>query len=303
METTPPVVDISSAILFPGIVYGCMVLALTWFASGTLTRVLGGLGNRFTDKRLILNQVSTVVRFLLWLVGFAVAVALSLNLSKEVIIALTGTVAVAVGFALKDLLASIIAGVTIIFDRPFQVGDRVAFAGTYGEVTAIGLRSVRIVTLDDNVVTIPNSKVLTEVVSSGNWGALDMLIQVDFHIAHDEDIRLAKRLVEESITSCRYAYLKKGWRVLVAQEIKNNYMTIRLRAQVYVLDVQYELEFKSEINERVLSAFHDHEIRLATIFSDRGPRVVVDNDGDGDGDDDGFHDGDDGDDGGDGGGD
>ncbi len=262
MESTPPVVDISSAILFPGILYGCIVLALTWFGSSALTQALVGLGNRFTDKRLILNQISTVSRFLLWLAGFSLAAALSLNLSKEVVIALTGTVAVAIGFALKDLLASIIAGVTIIVDRPFQVGDRVAFAGTYGEVTAIGLRSVRIVTLDDNVVTIPNNKFLTDVVSSGNWGALDMLIQLDFFIAPNPDVSLATRLVGEAITSSRFAFLEKPWVVLVGQTITDGHVAVRLRAKVYVLDVQYETAFGSDITERVLSSFAEHGIRV-----------------------------------------
>lgn len=261
MEPAP--VDISSAILFPGILYGAAVLVVTWFGSGALTRALTGVGNRFTDKRLVLNQVMTVGRFGLWLAGISLAAALSLNLSKEIVIALTGTIAVAVGFALKDLLASIIAGVTIIVDRPFQVGDRVTFAGTYGEVTAIGLRSVRIVTLDDNVVTIPNNKFLTDVVASGNWGALDMLIEVDFFIAPDQDIEFAERLVGEAITSSRFAYLKKRWSVLVAQVIEQGYAAVRLRAHVYVLDVQHELTLRNDVTVRTLKAFSKHGIRHA----------------------------------------
>jgi small-conductance mechanosensitive channel len=261
MEPTP--VDLSSAILFPGVLYGLAVLVVTWFGSGALTRALTGLGNRFTDKRLVLNQVMTIARFGVWLIGFSLAAALSLNLSREVVLALTGTVAVAVGFALKDLLASIIAGVTIIVDRPFQVGDRVSFAGTYGEVTAIGLRSVRIVTLDDNVVTIPNNKFLTDVVASGNWGALDMLIEIDFFVAPDQDLARARALVGEAITSSRFAYLKKPWTVAVAQVIEQGYAAIRLRAHVYVLDVQHEVSLRSDVTMRVAEAFAKAGVRYA----------------------------------------
>ena len=56
-----------------------------------------------------------------------------LDLSWEVLIAVGGTVAVAIGFALKDFVASIVAGLVILVDRPFQVGDRVSFDGYYGE--------------------------------------------------------------------------------------------------------------------------------------------------------------------------
>ena len=88
----------------------------------------------------------------------------------EVALAIGGTAAVSLGFALKDLLSSIVAGLIILVDRPFQVGDRVTFDGWYGEITHIGLRSVRLLTLDDTQVTIPNNKFLTDLVASGNAG-------------------------------------------------------------------------------------------------------------------------------------
>jgi hypothetical protein len=50
-----------------------------------------------------------------------------------------------------------------MFDRPFQVGDRVSYGGEYGDIIKIGLRSVRMNTLDDNIITIPNNKVFTDV--------------------------------------------------------------------------------------------------------------------------------------------
>jgi small-conductance mechanosensitive channel len=173
---------------------------------------------------------------------------------------------VAIGFGLKDLAASVLAGFIIIVDRPFQVGDRVSFGGVYGEITAIGLRSVRLTTLDDNVVTIPNNKFLTDVVSSGNWGALEMLIQLDFFIGTDQDIVLAKRLVEESITSSRYVYNRKPWVVLVSQVAVENCFAVRLRAKAYVLDVQYEKAFETDVTTRTLESFALHGIQPPAVL-------------------------------------
>ena len=153
-----------------------------------------------------------------------------------------------------------LAGIIIIIDRPFQVGDRVTFGGVYGEISSIGLRSVRLVTLDDNVVTIPNNKFLTDMVSSGNWGALDMMIQMDFFIGADQDVALAKRLVSECLMSNRYVYLGKPWSVLVNQVIEKEYFAVRLRAKAYVLDVKYEKDFETDVTERVLSAFREHRV-------------------------------------------
>lgn len=255
-----PEVNVLELVRISGMISGAVALAATWFVVRVLTTTLAKLGTRFTDKRLLLQQIGTLVRFVLYLGGLGIAVALSVRLSREVILALTGTAAVTIGFALKDLAASVLAGIIIIVDRPFQVGDRVNFGGTYGEIASIGLRSVRLITLDDNVVTIPNNKFLTDVVSSGNWGALDMLVQMDFFVGADQDVALAKRLVAECVTSSRYVYLEKPWVVLVNQVLEKEYFAVRLRAKAYVLDVQYEKAFETDVTERVIDAFRDHGV-------------------------------------------
>ena len=138
---------------------------------------------RFAGKRLVILQVTTVFTFVTYLVGSLGAFYYVFRPSKEFLVAIGGSAAVAVGFALKDLVGSMIAGFILLFDRPFQVGDRVSFNGEYGEIKSIGLRSVRLNTLDDNLVTIPNSKFLTDVVSSGNSGSLDMMVVVPFYVS------------------------------------------------------------------------------------------------------------------------
>jgi len=252
--------NVAEVIRVSGLITAVFVLVATWFTVRLLTGVLTRLGDRFTHRRLLLNQVATLSRFAIYLAGIALSIGLAVNLSKEIVLALTGTAAVTIGFALKDLAASVLAGIIIIIDRPFQVGDRVSFGGVYGEISSIGLRSVRLVTLDDNVVTIPNNKFLTDMVSSGNWGALDMLIQMDFFVGADQDVALAKRLVEESLVSNRYVYMGKPWTVLVNQVIEGRYFAVRLRAKAYVLDVQYEKAFETDVTERVLDAFRVNRI-------------------------------------------
>ncbi len=258
--------NIIEFIRLSGVLSGLLVLFITWLTGRLLGAALNRLGSRFADKRLLINQLATLVRFVIYLSGITAAVAISFSLSQEVLLAMAGTAAVTIGFALKDLAASVLAGVIIIIDRPFQVGDRVNFSGVYGEISAIGLRSVRLVTLDDNIVTIPNSKFLTDIVSSGNWGALDMLVQMDFLIGQDQDITLAKRLVESSLTSSRYVYQEKPWSVLVSQVVKENMVGVRLRAKAYVLDVMYEKPFESDVTERVLEAFRRHAILPPAMY-------------------------------------
>ena len=67
-----------------------------------------------------------------------------------------------------------------------------------------------------------------------------MLIQQDFYIGIDQDLATAKRICQEAITSCPYAYLNKPWAVLVNEVIQEQYFALRLRTKVYVMDVRYE---------------------------------------------------------------
>lgn len=262
-----------------GIVPALFVLFITWMISATITRFTDRMGSRFSERRLVLHQANTVMRFIISFAGIAGAVVLVFRLSEQMLLAIGGTLAVAVGIALKDLAASIVAGLMILFDRPFQVGDRVSFGGFYGEIQRIGLRSVRLVTLDDNLVTIPNNKFLTDIVSSGNAGALDMLVQVDFFIGVDQDIATARRIVEEVVTTCRYAYLDKPWTVLVAQVMQENYYAVRLRAKVYVLDVMYEKALETDLTTRALDTFRRDGIRppaqlYRDVADERRPPVI-----------------------------
>lgn len=260
-----PEVNVLEQLRLGGLLSALLVFATTFVIVRVTTSTLSGLGTRFLDKRLLLNQIATVGRFALWSIGLILAVR-ALSLPREVLIGLSGGAAVTIGFALKDLVASILAGLTIVIDRPFQVGDRVAFGEYYGEIASIGLRSVRLITLDDNVVTIPNNKFLTDAVASGNAGALDMLIQLDFYVGLDQDVRQAKHLVEQCLVSNRYVYTRKPWVVLVSVVMQGNYPAIRLRAKAYVLDVQYEKAFETDVSERVIAAFREHRVLPPAIL-------------------------------------
>ena len=249
-----------------GIPWAVLILIVTVLLARLSTRSLEQLGVRFADKRLLLNQVGSFLRFGLYLLGGLGAAMMVFRLNNQVLLALGGTAAVSIGFALKDLVASVVAGLIILIDKPFQVGDRVAFEGSYGEIRHIGLRSIRLVTLDDSQVTIPNNKFLTEAVSSSNAGALEMLVQIDFLIGVDQDLTRAKRIVQEALTSSRYIHLKRPWDVLVNSVTQDSYFAIRLRAKAYVLDVKFEKAFESDVTERVMEGFRQNGIKPPAVL-------------------------------------
>ncbi len=219
------------------------------------------LGEGNARRRLFMKKVSSFTRIGIFLLGGYIVVITFIEGHENALIGLGGTVALATGFALKDTASSIMAGILILIDQPFQVGDRVQFQDTYGEVKEIGLRSVRIVTLDDNEVSIPNNKFLTEAVSSGNSGALDMMVVMKFYIAVTEDFSLAKRIVYEAAITSKFVFLKKPVAMVVKEQVEGPAFCTLIQCKAYVIDVRYETAFVTDVTERVKRAFREHRIQ------------------------------------------
>lgn len=244
-----------------GVVPAAFVLILTWAIARLLAEGFDRLGRRFIERRLTLQHVKSMFGLVVYLAGLAAAVPLIFQLSSEARLALGGALAVAIGIALRDLVASIIAGITILLDKPFSVGDRISYGDVYGEVVEIGLRAVRVLTLENELVTIPNSKFLTDVVASGNAGQLDKLVSMDFFVGADQSLRAAKRIVGEALASSRYTYLKKPWRITISTVQDSGIFAVRLRARVFAVDVRYERALESDVTERVIEAFQEQGIK------------------------------------------
>ncbi|MDP6955720.1 MAG: mechanosensitive ion channel family protein, partial [Planctomycetota bacterium] len=105
-------------------------------------------------------------------------------------LASAGIAGVAIGFAAKDTLANLFAGVFIIADAPYQVGDYIVFEnGTRGEVIHIGLRSTRVVTRDDVEITVPNSVIGAGRITNQTRGPSSKLrIRLKVGVAYGSDV-------------------------------------------------------------------------------------------------------------------
>jgi len=144
------------------------------------------LGNALTRS----HRVSAGVRQLalkalrLGLFSFAAITALGqLGVNVTALIAGLGIAGIAFGFAARDTLENLIAGITILVDAPFQVGDNIEVQDTFGTVEEITLRSTRVRTLDNEIAILPNAKMITEKII--NHTMLDTLrVRILFGIAY-----------------------------------------------------------------------------------------------------------------------
>lgn len=253
--------------------FATMTIISTIVVVRLMSRLLNRLSEKIVKHRLVIKQISTLLAFALYTVALALSFTSLFQLSSEAMLALSGTIAVTVGFALKDVAASFLAGITILTNKPFQVGDRISFGGYYGEVKEIGLRTVRLVTLDDNLVTIPTNKFLTDAVASANAGDLDCMVVVPFFLEPDADHQRARAIVRDAVLATKYLYLGKPIAVLVLTRLQDDAATvIEIRAKAYVFDARHEQSFSSDVTDRVLSKFKEEGIRMPGVrLAVKGP--------------------------------
>ncbi|SFR34374.1 Mechanosensitive ion channel [Halogeometricum rufum] len=113
---------------------------------------------------------------------------------------LGGALALALGFAAQDLLANFVAGVFILKDKPFEVGDWIEWNDMSGRVEDIDLRVSRVKTFDNEQITVPNAELANNAVK--NPVAYDRLRQkFVFGIGYDDDIDHAKSVIVDEARS------------------------------------------------------------------------------------------------------
>lgn len=106
----------------------------------------------------------------------------------------------AIGFALQDVLKNFVAGVFIFTGKPFRINDWIEWGDHSGIVEDISLRVTRLRTFDNELLTVPNSRLTEDVVK--NPVAKDTLrLKCLFEIHYDDDIQQATEIIVEEATS------------------------------------------------------------------------------------------------------
>lgn len=238
------------------IFWAIVLLVVFYMVNKAIVWLLDRLSERRAERRLFYKRMVPLARVLVWSIGLYVIIRFVFQVNAQSLFAATAAIGVAVGFAAQDLLKNIFGGLVIITDRPFQVGDKISVAGTYGEVSSIGLRSTRIVTPDDNLVTVPNAQVVDSQVANANAGALDCQVVTDLYLPGWVDERLAKRIAFQAAASSKYVYRNKPIVVIVKDEFKETFLT-HLKVKAYVIDTRFEFLLMSDITERCREAFRE----------------------------------------------
>lgn len=146
-------------------------ISIIWFIYRLVNVMEASLRKKVTRTRSNLDDtivplLGRTVRIFIFIIGTAIIVKNITGLDFGPLLASLGIGGIAVAFAAKDSIGNFLGSLTILFDRPFTVGDRIVIDGNDGTVEEVGFRSTRIRTLTGSQVSIPNEKIINTTVEN-----------------------------------------------------------------------------------------------------------------------------------------
>ena len=204
-----------------------------------------------------LPMVNRFVRFLVIAVGVLLALP-RVGISIAPLLGGAGVMGLALSFAAKDTLSNLIAGVLLIMDRPFKVGDRIELwnapreTGTWGDVIEIGLRATKIRNPDNLVVVVPNNEIMRRDIINYTMSGDDIRLRIPFSCAYESDIDRAKVLLKEVAHEVKGVKLDPAPIVIVRGFGPSE---VNLQLRVWIIEARSRRRIADEITEKAMVAF------------------------------------------------
>jgi len=199
---------------------------------------------------------------------FAAAVIMALDtLGVNVMpfIAGAGVAGVAIGFAAKDTLSNLIAGILLIIDRPFEIGDRIEVwsapsgSATWGDVVDIGLRATKIKTTDNIMIIIPNNEIMKRDIVNYTISSTKIRVRINIGVAYDTDIDKAKKVIIEIAKQADWIATNPLPKVVV-RNFGDSSVDLQLR--VWIDNARKRMDTISFITDQVKTAFDKAGIEI-----------------------------------------
>lgn len=246
------------------------IIIATWIIATFVDGILGTYGDALTESTesevddQIVDILKRIAKYLIWFTGILYVLTLfSVNITP--LIAGAGVIGIAIALAAQDLFSNFFGGAVIITDRPFKVGDRVLINDILGDVVHIGPRSTRVVTLDADIVTIPNNKISTSVVRNFSLPSPQTRVLIPISVSPDLDIDRVKGILMQVIDDAKsrkkeYIAESPGSTVYLTKMDKTS-MTFEVA--LFTHEYTYANIVRDYVNTTIIETFRKEGIRFA----------------------------------------
>ncbi|GBE56685.1 mechanosensitive channel MscK precursor [archaeon BMS3Bbin16] len=201
------------------IIYVGEVLAGAYFVSKTVRvfarwyakNIAAKAKSRFDDEFLpLFNRTADV-----FIYGSSIVIILDFfGYNITAIVAGLGIAGLAFALAAQETLSNMISGFVIMADRPFRVNDIIELsAGEYGEVSEIGLRSTKILTMDLTMIVVPNSQIGSSQITNYSYPDNRLRLKIPVGVAYGTDLKTATKALKEVARKQRHVLERPAPRV------------------------------------------------------------------------------------------
>jgi small conductance mechanosensitive channel len=195
-----------------------------------------------------------VIRLLVF--GLSVVLALEkCGVPIAPMIAGIGVAGVGIGLAMQHVLSNLVAGLNIIFTKPFRVGEYVELVGEAGQVSAVQLFTTTLIHTDRSRIVIPNRKIVGEILHNyGTIRQLDLAVGVSYATAINDAVALIREILDSNPK-----ILKDPPAVIGVSLLGDSAVTIAVKPWV---SIDTFVAVGPEINQAILERFRARQIEM-----------------------------------------
>lgn len=223
-----------------------------------ISKWIGNFLQKWLNKRNLEPQLtSLIIRVIkiLVLCLFLIMALGQIGVQITPLLAGIGVAGVGVSLAMQGLLGNVVAGLTIIFTKPFTIGEFIELLGVYGQVTDISLFSTTLQHADKSRVVVPNRKIVGEILH--NYGKIRQL-DLSVGVSYDTDLKLAITTIYEILNS-NPKIIKELTPVIGVSAFEDSSIKISVKPWV---SVDYYPVAGNDINIAIIEGFKDKNIKI-----------------------------------------
>jgi small conductance mechanosensitive channel len=247
---------------------GLISAAIVAVVGSIVARYVGKMLDRWLTHKSMEQPMRTllvrIVRLIIF--GMAAVVALSTaGMNVTALIAGAGVAGVGVGLAMQGVLSNLVAGLTIIFTKPFRVGEYISLLGVQGQVDKVDLFSTTLLHPDLSHIVIPNRKIVGEILHNyGHIRQLSLIVGVAYGTDLNNALAIIRAILEKNPRVLKDPAPGAGVSLLADS-------SINLAVKPWTKVVDYNLA-TAEINQAIVEAFRAHKIEIP--FPQREVRLL-----------------------------
>ena len=238
----------------PKVFVAALILLAGYFAGRWVAGIVGKWLTKLQLEPPVRLLIFRLVRGLVFLLFLLIALT-NLEIKLLPLIAGLGVAGAGVAFAMQGILGNLFAGLTIIFTRPFRVGEYVSMVGVEGRVEAIELFSTYLSHPDRSTIVVPNRKIVGEILH--NYGKIRQL-DVVASVAYGTDLNAAVAAIR-AVLDRNPRVLKDPAPIVVLSELGDSSIDFAVKPWVAVTDY---VVAAGEINQAILREFEAQNISV-----------------------------------------